>query len=177
MPAYQIASEMKILTLLFTLIFCSLFGLTQELNQIVNDENTDEQILIGDCDRSGLKDGEFGTYYDEYYKSYDPDKDVLKKIKERREGVTITIILGTWCHDSKEQVPRFYKILDRLWWKKKDIRQYCVDTSKLAGDMDIREFDIVKVPTFIFYRDGREIGRIIETPVISLEKDMLMILE
>jgi hypothetical protein len=37
-------------------------------------------------------------------------------------------------------------------------------------------FDITNVPTFIFYRNGKEINRIVESPVISLEKDMLSIL-
>ena len=33
------------------------------------------------------------------------------------------------------------------------------------------------VPTIIFYKDGSEIGRIVETPVESMEKDLLKIIE
>ena len=36
--------------------------------------------------------------------------------------------------------------------------------------------NIEKVPTFIFYKNGIEIGRIIESPEKSIEKDFLKIL-
>lgn len=168
---------MKNSILLFLLFMVPFIGVAQELNQTVYDDEAGKQILIGSCDRSGLMAGEFGVYFDEYYQSYDPDKSALKGIRSEKEGVTVTIVLGTWCHDSKEQVPRFYKILDKLKWKEENIRQFCVNTSKKAEDIDMEGLDIVKVPTFIFYRNGKEIGRIIETPVKSLEEDMMMILE
>jgi hypothetical protein len=35
--------------------------------------------------------------------------------------------------------------------------------------------NIFKVPTFIFYKDGKEIGRYVEYARVSLEKDILKI--
>ena len=35
---------------------------------------------------------------------------------------------------------------------------------------------IINVPTFIFYKDGEELGRIVEYPIQDLESDMLKIL-
>ena len=37
-------------------------------------------------------------------------------------------------------------------------------------------FGIINVPTFIFYRGGQELGRIVEYPIESLEADMVKIL-
>ena len=37
--------------------------------------------------------------------------------------------------------------------------------------------NIHRVPTFIFLHGNKEIGRIVESPVVSLEKDMIAILE
>jgi hypothetical protein len=164
-------------TILIVLLFSSIAGLTQELNRKVNDEKAEEEILIGPCNKDGLLEGEFGIYFDEYYSGYEPDKQIIKALRTKKEGVSVTIVLGTWCHDSKEQVPRFYKILNKLKWKDDYLEQYCVNTSKVADSMDVSKYDIVRVPTFIFYRDGQEIGRIIETPVKTLESDMLMILD
>jgi len=45
----------------------------------------------------------------------------------------------------------------------------------LADEVDGLEIHFV--PTFIFYRDEEEIGRIIEMPYESLEKDMLEIVK
>ena len=38
------------------------------------------------------------------------------------------------------------------------------------------KYDIKRVPTLVVLRDGEEIGRIVEYPVESLEKDLLKIL-
>ncbi len=43
----------------------------------------------------------------------------------------------------------------------------------LADEVDGMEIHFV--PTFIFYRNDEEIGRIVEMPYESLEKDMLEI--
>jgi hypothetical protein len=42
------------------------------------------------------------------------------------------------------------------------------------GDVD--SLDIELVPTFIFYRKGMEIGRIVETPLQTMEEDIYRIL-
>jgi hypothetical protein len=42
--------------------------------------------------------------------------------------------------------------------------------------MDLTSYNIVYVPTFIFYKDGVEVGRIVEAPKHSLEIDIINIL-
>jgi len=49
-----------------------------------------------------------------------------------------------------------------------------VNSSKEAGLIDLVNYSIQKVPTFIIYRRGHEVGRIIETPFTTLENDLLM---
>jgi hypothetical protein len=90
--------------------------------------------------------------------------------------INVTLIMGTWCDDSKEQVPRFYKILDMLQFDYSKLSLICVDRKKSAPDIDLAGMNIKLVPTFIFYRNYKEIGRITETPARSLEKDMLGIM-
>ena len=48
-----------------------------------------------------------------------------------------------------------------------------VDRLKKGGDFCLTDFEITLVPTFILSRNGSEIGRIIETPEISIEQDMV----
>ncbi|MCU0370461.1 MAG: thioredoxin family protein [Bacteroidales bacterium] len=52
--------------------------------------------------------------------------------------------------------------------------RFRVNRDKEAGLVETINYNIQKVPTFIIYRKGREIGRIIETPYTTLEKDLLM---
>jgi hypothetical protein len=147
---------------------------SQELNRTVIDPKSDKEILYGYCDRSGLEMGEFGKLFDQYYKIYQPDQGVINQLKSKKEGIDILIVLGTWCSDSQEQVPRFFKILDKIHFNKKNLELICVDRDKKAGDVETGTYNIQKIPTFIIYKKGREIGRIVESPYASLEKDLLM---
>lgn len=147
---------------------------SQELNRTVKDLKSDKEILYGYCNRSGLEKGEFGKLFDQYYQMYEPDKGTINQLKSKKTGIDILIVLGTWCSDSQEQVPRFFKILDKIHFNKKNLEMICVDRDKKAGDVETGVYDIQKIPTFIIFKKGREIGRIVETPYTSLEKDLLM---
>ncbi|MCF8366216.1 MAG: thioredoxin family protein [Bacteroidales bacterium] len=162
-------------TILLSLFFLSNYVFSQEINKNINDEKSGTQILIGDCDENGLKSDVFKGFYESGYVDYTPLADVIKKLSKQKNGVEITVVMGSWCDDSQVQVPRFYKILDEMGFKKSNVNLICVDTNKNAGDTDISGLDIQRVPTFIFYKKEREIGRIVESPNSSLEKDMLLI--
>jgi len=162
----------------FTVIalFLSLSIQSQEINKKIIDKNMDEEILIGYCDREGLQSCEFGSSFNHEYGEYNPLKEIIRKIKKTKKDYQIVMILATWCHDSQEQVPRFYRILDEAGIAGCLLHLICVDGEKTGGDLSIEEYNIERVPTFIFYRNGEEIGRIIETPEISLEEDVLGII-
>lgn len=143
----------------------------QELNKKITDESLEREVLIGYCDRAGLQGGEFGEHFMEEYNGYQPKAKYLKKINSADQNYEIVLVLATWCHDSKMQVPRFYRLLDLAGIDAGAMTVICVDGHKTGGDVSLEGKEIVRVPTFIFYRDGNEIGRIIESPEKSLEKD------
>lgn len=149
---------------------------SQELNRQITDPQLNEVILYGYCNRAGLEKGEFGKVFDEYYSIYEPDKEVISQMRGKTDSVTIVVVMGTWCSDSQEQVPRFFKVLDKIRFNDKDVTIICVDKNKEAGDIDLKKYDIQKVPTFIIYRKSRDAGRIVESPMSTLEKDLLMLL-
>ena len=149
----------------------------QEKNKKIVDERFEREVLIGHCDRDGLQESEFGETFTDEYTAYTPKGKFIKRIKRSAADYSITMVLGTWCRDSKEQVPRFYRILDeaeRLPALKEVI---CVDGWKKCPDVPVSQLGIEFVPTFIFFRDGIEIGRIVEHPEQSLEKDFYSIIK
>jgi len=148
----------------------------QEINKKITDPVHEEEILIGHCTTDGLREGEFGEIFNEEYAQYEVDMQYINEIATLSRDAEILIVLGTWCHDSQEQVPRFYRVLETVKYPQDLVSVICVDGNKTAGEVDISDLDIVKVPTFIFYRDGEEIGRIIETPENTLEQDIYEIL-
>lgn len=161
----------------FLLLAVPLFMPAQELNTTIQDPRFDIPILYGYCDRQGLSEGDFGEAYKTEYEHYTPAKKWLRKLKKQDIDYTITLVLGTWCHDSQEQVPRFYRVLDDAGIPEENMKVICVDGYKKAGEIDLSGLDIERVPTFIFYRNGQELGRIVETPEKSLEEDLFNIVK
>lgn len=96
-----------------------------------------------------------------------------KSLKDKK----ITIVLGTWCGDSKFQVPHFLKIMDALKIKEDQITFIGVDGLKHAENGLLDNLKITNVPTFIFSdKNEKEFGRITESPTETLEKDMIKLL-
>ncbi len=148
----------------------------QEYNKKIIDPKLNTEILYGYCTRQGLYEGNFGRSFQDYYSVYKPDKKAVGEIRRNLDDASIVIVLGTWCSDSQEQVPKFFAILDKANFDESRLTLICVSRAKEAGEIDLSGYDIQRVPTFIIKKGDREIGRIIETPMNSLEKDLAMIL-
>jgi thiol-disulfide isomerase/thioredoxin len=97
-------------------------------------------------------------------------------IRSVQEGVDVTIFFGGWCGDSKREVPRFLRLADQSGFPKSRIKLYALDRTKKSDDGLTDKFGIERIPTFIFLKDGKEIGRITESPATTLEGDVLTIL-
>ena len=104
------------------------------------------------------------------------------------KNVRFVCVFGTWCSDSKREVPRFWRLLDDLGVPETALEMYAVGSSRFTEDMGVPEdvlewsrdikawHDVTAVESIIVERGGREIGRIVESPAKSLEEDLLEIL-
>lgn len=158
-------------------ILISLSGLTySQKDTVIN--KTDPVIVTGYCTITDIKNGKTTSeWFAPEYSSYSPEIAVIESLKPFAEtGHTITIVLGTWCGDSKEQFPRFVKILNAMEFDELNLNIICVDRQKKAEGIPLETYNILKVPTIIVYKDEEELGRIVETPEITLEKDLLKLL-
>ncbi len=167
---------MKIETIVF-LMLIPLAISAQKLNHKVPDPKKDRELLIGYCDRDGFKtiQSNFDSAYLAEYPIYQPDNATISQLKTKLKGIKVTIVMGTWCGDSREWIPRFYKIMDQAGFKYKNLKLICVDRDKKAPVADLPALKIERVPTLIFYHKKQELGRIVEVPAGLMEKDMLRI--
>ncbi len=117
----------------------------------------------------------FSNWFTSRYEAYQPDAGVVKELKSAMKGVEIRAYMGTWCGDSKRETPNFYKLMDEVNFSPKNITMVTVDRSKSKPEELVSGYEIQRVPTFIFYRDGKEIGRYVEYARESMEKDFLKI--
>lgn len=139
-------------------------------------EKNECDFLCGTIERNQLQAADFGEYFFQEYANYQPNQEVLNKLENSLYSTTILIVLATWCHDSHQQIPRMYKILDKMDYNTSLIKLVCLNKEKSGCDTDISTLDIERVPTFIFFKNGDETGRIVETPEKTLERDLLIML-
>ena len=83
------------------------------------------------------------------------------------------IMFGTWCHDSKREVPRMLRILDSAGVRTEQISLIGVDTNKEEPKGQEKTYNLRNTPTLILLKNGEEVGRIIERPNVSLEADLI----
>jgi thiol-disulfide isomerase/thioredoxin len=167
---------MKKSVVIIILLFSIQYLFSQNLNTVIQDPDlNNKEVMVGECNRDGLKQNEFGVNFKEQYEKYIPSQKQIDKLKANINQVDITIVFGTWCSDSKLQVPRFFKILDQAGYNEKQLTVIGVNRKKIAVTTNIGDLNIVRVPTFIISQNGKELGRIIESPKRSLEKDLVKI--
>lgn len=104
--------------------------LAQHLNQVITDTTLLTEVLIDTCDRDGLSGPVFGAFYQQEYATYSPDSEIIQQIDQQLNNYHLTIVMGSWCSDSQEQVPRIYKILDQLHFPGNQVTLICVDRKR-----------------------------------------------
>ena len=145
--------------------------------KIIADEKNGEALILGYCPASIIIDSLFKDTWTTEYNNYQPDYETLDSLEGKLEDVNIKIVFRSTCSDSREQLPRLFKVLNELNYSINSITLIGVNREKQGLSNEIEGLEIELVPTIILYKDGSEIGRIVETPAESLEKDLLRIIE
>lgn len=130
-----------------------------------------EHMEIGWTPRSVLQSSTY-PWFDSAYALYEPQKEFTEKIRSIKDSLDLVLIYGTWCSDSKREVPKFFKIMDTLGIKSDRITIFAVDRTKLYPSGIPQDYSIVLVPTIIVKYRGFEIGRIVEKPKSTIEEDL-----
>lgn len=134
-----------------------------------------ELPLLGWVERSALQTSQY-AWFDSGYAAYAPALDMLEDVQEKRDSIRLLIVFGTWCSDSRRELPRFFKILDGLNVPAEHVQLFGVDRTKKHPEGIPQQYDITLVPTIIVLHNGMEVGRIVESPKTTLELDLLEIL-
>ena len=177
---------MKKITLILTAVLVVACGNQNKKEQheqettpkIAENSTTEEEqeipILLGIQKREALQKTPYDEWFDENY-AYIPDEETLKALSKKLNDKTIIVFMGTWCDDSKLQVPAFFKILDAINFDENKVQIITMSRDKDTPKKLEEGYDIEFVPTIIVKKDGKELGRIVESPVDTLEADLLTI--
>lgn len=169
---------MKHVFTLFTILLTYQMLMSQSLNKQVKDEEG-KDMLLGTINKTGLTQAPFNEWFDKNYKDYAVNDKIVKQLKDSLNQYTIKAFLGTWCGDSKREVPHFYSVLETADFPMNQLEVIALDHAdtayKKGPNGEEKGLNIHRVPTFIFYKNGEEVNRIVEFPNETLERDMLKI--
>ena len=132
-----------------------------------------EEVLLGKVRPSALPSitESWGKDYD----AYEPAPDDLQTLGTLRGPADLDVYFGSWCGDSRRELPRLVKILDRASLPGLRVRYFALDRTKTKPARLARRGAIERVPTIVLRAEGREIGRIVESPTTTLEHDLALL--
>jgi len=162
---------MKIIKLILIIILFQLSSYAQGDKPVISLETN----LIGLTSKEDFNKLPYKEWFDSHYNDYEFDEITVNNIKKHIKDITIKAFMGTWCEDSQRETPALYKLLDSSNFDYKNLTMITVNRAKKTPDNLQEGLNIFRVPTFIFYRNEKEIGRFVEYPRETLEEDILKI--
>ena len=133
------------------------------------------RIITGSITKEVLLTPEF-PWFERNYRTYIVSDSEIAELKNLvTDNVSFKVFSGTWCSDSRMWIPKYYKLMDTLDCKNYEI--FGLDRKRTSPEKTEKNYNITIVPTFIVFRDGKEIGRILENPSKSLQEDFMEILK
>jgi thiol-disulfide isomerase/thioredoxin len=107
---------------------------------------------------------------------YNPDPAAVKALKGVTTDTRIVVFFGTWCTYCKHWLPHFLKTLEVVGNPHITAEFFGVSEDQLEPKDALRQYGASSTPTFVVLQGGKEIGRIVENPEVSVEADLAHIL-
>ena len=149
-------------------VFCVLFV----LHGSVHAQNDD---LVGPTTQQEVRQQH--RIFDIYSNRYDPDSAAVAYLASVQDTVTIHVLFGTWCHDSKREIPALFKTLELADNPHLILNMTAVSRTKTDPTNAYERWQLEYTPTLVITRNGKEIGRIVEESSHSIEHDLADILQ
>lgn len=148
-------------------------------NSVIINENQ-QTVLLGNCAPHMLLIEPFNAWYIPNYNNSQIDSSKISALAKAFKNKRIEIFAGTWCGESKADLPKMLKLLHAAEVDSTQIKLVFLNNTAAQYKQSPRHEEagknIVRTPTYIIYKGSKEMGRIIDSPVESFEKDLLKIL-
>lgn len=136
-------------------------------------------MLLGPCDTSDLCREPFVSWFQTGFRQYQADSACCDSIKPYAGSHNIQLFFGTWCGDSRREVPRMLKVLIQAGFSPENISLVALGNAdtlyKQSPAHEETGRNIIRVPTLIISKNGIETGRMVESPVETIERDLVNI--
>ena len=173
------SKRINIFILILAAISFGLFNLNSSdiPEGMFEDPKTGKPMLLGKITIEELQQEPFNEWYQMESDGYEVDTELTNAISDPGQ-YTYEVYLGTWCGDSRRELPRMEKIFSEMGIDMSNVLIVTLDRDKISPNGEQEGKDIRYVPTLIVSKDNQEIGRIVESPSsesATLESDLFEI--
>lgn len=130
--------------------------------EISTDEKNGSKVLKGLLHRSDIESDTSFKWFKENMKFGSADANAVSAFQKNGSKFQMVVFGGTWCEDTQNLLPVFYRLVDKSGYPDSSITLIGVDRAKTTLYNLHNVFHIVDVPTFIVMKDGKEVGRVVE---------------
>lgn len=90
------------------------------------------------------------------------NEQAVSVFKEQKNKFKLVVFGGTWCEDTHNLLPKFYKLVQKSEFPEKNILLIAVDKDKQTINNLHTIYNVKQVPTFIVFQGKKEVGRVVE---------------
>lgn len=113
--------------------------------------------------------------WEEHVRTFVPAPEVVARMRVSAPAI-IEVVFGTWCSDSYEHLPPLLAAWRAAANPGLELVLVGVDRGKRDPEGIAERLRVERVPTIVVTRDGRELGRIVETPATTMDRDVALLL-
>lgn len=134
---------------------------TAQSPYIVTDDNG-SKILNGIITKYILINQPAFTWYSTSQQTADTTSSLVRTLSNAPANIQFLIFGGTWCEDTQNILPKFFKMQEAARFPDTRIAFVGVDRTKKSIGNLATVMGITNVPTIIVLKNGVEVGRVIE---------------
>lgn len=141
------------------------------------DPKTSKPCLRGKITFRDIQNESVNKWFYKNANEYEPRDYAIRKLRSIHSPYRFVVFAGTWCSDTHDLLPKFYKVLNMADIDLHAVEMYGVNRKMKALNLEEVVYKIERVPTIIVFHQDRELGRITETVSQSIEEDLVNIIE
>ena len=130
--------------------------------QISTDKENGAKVLKGLLTRADIDTDTSFKWFQQNYQLGHANEQAVQAFKKNGTKFQIVVFFGTWCDDSQNLLPVFFRLADKSAYPETNITLIGIERGKMALNNLRTAFNITNSPTFIVMKDGKEIGRVVE---------------
>jgi thiol-disulfide isomerase/thioredoxin len=125
-------------------------------------DNEGVKIMKGLLSKEVLQYEPSFKWYAENEKNYTPNATTVEALKKHGAAIQILVFGGTWCSDTQNMLPKFYKLITEAGFSQAQLTVWGTDRNKKTYGALAEALGITNVPTYIIMQKGVELGRVVE---------------